>query len=131
VTAATLYPLFAGIATQGQADRIGALVERDLLAPGGLRTTTVGTAQQWDVPNGWAPLQWIAITGLRRYGRHALADAIAGRWLATVQALYDTTGALYEKYDIENGRPAGGGEYPNQRGFGWTNGVVKALLATR
>lgn len=130
-TAAALYPLFAGIATGEQATRVAALVESQLLALGGLRTTAVETSQQWDRPNGWAPLQWIAITGLRRYGRHALADAIAERWLATVKALYATTGALYEKYDIENGRPAGGGEYPNQQGFGWTNGVVKALLADR
>jgi alpha,alpha-trehalase len=130
-TAATLYPLFAGIASDEQAARVAALIERDLLAPGGLRTTTIETRQQWDGPNGWAPLQWIAVVGLRRYGHHALADAIAERWLATVQALYAATGALYEKYDIEHGLPAGGGEYPNQQGFGWTNGVVKALLADK
>jgi alpha,alpha-trehalase len=130
-TAASLYPLFAGIASAGQAVATAAMVERDLLAPGGMRSTTIETTQQWDRPNGWAPLQWIAVTGLRRYGHDAVADAIADRWLATVQDFYDATGALFEKYDIEHGRPAGGGEYPNQQGFGWTNGVVKALLAER
>jgi hypothetical protein len=37
---------------------------------------------------------------------------------------YKNTGKLMEKYnalDIET--VAGGGEYPNQDGFGWTNGV--------
>ncbi|WP_240047419.1 alpha,alpha-trehalase TreF [Sphingomonas panacisoli] len=130
-TAAGLYPLFAGIATPEQAADVARTAERDLLAPGGLRTTTVETAQQWDAPNGWAPLQWIAVAGLRRYGHDALADMIADRWLSTVEAFYDQTGALFEKYDIEHGRPASGGEYPNQQGFGWTNGVVKALLAER
>ncbi len=129
LTAATLYPLYAGIATPDQAACVAALVECRLLAAGGLRTTAVETGQQWDVPNGWAPLQWIAIAGLRRYGHDALAGEIARRWLATVETSYRASGALYEKYDIETGRPAGGGEYPNQRGFGWTNGVVKALLA--
>ena len=130
-TAAALYPLFAGIASADQAAATAAMVERDLLAPGGLRTTTIETTQQWDRPNGWAPLQWIAVAGLRRYGHDALADTIAERWLATVQEVYDATGALFEKYDIEHGRPAGGGEYPNQQGFGWTNGVVKALIADK
>ncbi|MBN8807102.1 MAG: alpha,alpha-trehalase TreF [Sphingomonas sp.] len=130
-TAATLYPLFAGIATGDQAAATATMVERDLLAPGGLRTTTVVTTQQWDRPNGWAPLQWIAVAGLRRYGHDELADMIADRWLATVEGFYDETGALFEKYDIEHGRPAGGGEYPNQQGFGWTNGVVKALIDDR
>lgn len=128
-TAATFFPLFAGVATIDQANAVASLVEAQLLAPGGLRTTTAETAQQWDQPNGWAPLQWIAIIGLRRYGLDALADTIARRWLATVENFYRANGALYEKYDIETGRPAGGGEYPNQQGFGWTNGVVKALLA--
>lgn len=129
VTAAVLSPLFAGVATRDQAARVAELVRTRLLAPGGLRTTTVATDQQWDMPNGWAPLQWIAIIGLRRYGEDRLADVIAERWLATVSQVYDATGALLEKYDIENGLPGRGGEYPNQHGFGWTNGVVKALLA--
>jgi alpha,alpha-trehalase len=130
-TAAALYPLFAGIASADHAAATAAMVARDLLAPGGLRTTTVETTQQWDRPNGWAPLQWIAVSGLRRYGHDDLADMIADRWLATVEGFYADTGALFEKYDIEHGRPAGGGEYPNQQGFGWTNGVVKALIDER
>jgi hypothetical protein len=30
---------------------------------------------------------------------------------------------------IDIGRSGGGGEYPAQDGFGWTNGVTKRLLA--
>jgi alpha,alpha-trehalase len=36
---------------------------------------------------------------------------------------------MLEKYDVEKRRPGGGGEYPLQDGFGWTNGVTRALLA--
>ena len=28
-------------------------------------------------------------------------------------------------------RPGGGGEYPTQDGFGWTNGVTAALIVDR
>ena len=35
---------------------------------------------------------------------------------------------MTEKYDVlDLNRPAGGGEYPTQDGFGWTNGVALAL----
>ena len=37
---------------------------------------------------------------------------------------------MTEKYDVVNpARAAGGGEYPTQDGFGWTNGVALALAA--
>lgn len=129
LSAATLFPLFAGIASQAQADAVADVAERLLLAPGGLRTTRIDSGQQWDAPNGWAPLQWIAVQGLRRYGHAALARRIAGAWLATVEGHYRRTGVLLEKYDIEAGTGGGrGGEYPVQTGFGWTNGVCAALL---
>jgi alpha,alpha-trehalase len=127
VTAAALYPLFTGLATPQDAELTARAADRWLLAQGGLRTTTVRTGLQWDAPNGWAPLQWIAVSGLRRYGQTALADQIACRFLATVERTYHATGRLLEKYDVEEALPGGGGEYPLQDGFGWTNGVVLAL----
>ncbi|HLZ82329.1 MAG TPA: alpha,alpha-trehalase TreF [Caulobacteraceae bacterium] len=127
-SAAMLYPLFVGAASRNQAERVAVDVRTALLAPGGLRTTTVRTGQQWDAPNGWAPLQWIAVGGLERYGDDRLARDVAGRWLSTVCRTYRETGKLLEKYDVEQARPGGGGEYPLQDGFGWTNGVTRALL---
>jgi alpha,alpha-trehalase len=130
VTAATLYPLFTGLATAGEARRIASIVRTQLLAPGGLRTTTVTTGQQWDAPNGWAPLQWIGAEGLARYGESDLADQIRCRWLKTVQVNYALSGKLVEKYDVEATKPGGGGEYALQDGFGWTNGVAAAMRCT-
>lgn len=127
LSAATLYPLFTGVASPDQAAAVAQTVETKLLAPGGLRTTLASTGQQWDTPNGWAPLQWIGVDGLRRYGFTALADNIAQRWRATVACGYADSGKLLEKYDVEARRPGGGGEYPTQDGFGWTNGVLRAL----
>jgi len=129
VTAATLYPLFFGIAERGQADRVAQRVRDSLLQPYGLATTTVRTGQQWDLPNGWAPLQWIAIRGLDAYGYKELAATIARRWIDGNLAVYRQSGKLVEKYDVTRSAAGGGGEYPLQDGFGWTNGVLRKLLA--
>jgi len=94
-----------------------------------LATTTAESGEQWDAPNGWAPLQWIAVKGLADYGERDLARAIAARWMNTVVAAYRRTGKLMEKYDVVDPSLAGGGgEYPGQDGFGWTNGVLRRML---
>jgi alpha,alpha-trehalase len=130
ISAATLYPLFTGAASDTQAAAVARTTIRELLKAGGIVTTPLGTGQQWDAPNGWAPLQWIAVAGLRRYGQRALSASIACRWNANVERVYQQSGRLVEKYDVETtGRSGGGGEYPTQDGFGWTNGVTRKLMA--
>nr|MDQ6926746.1 alpha,alpha-trehalase [Candidatus Eremiobacteraeota bacterium] len=90
----------------------------------------VASGQQWDAPNGWPPLEWLAMEGVRRYGRAGLADTARMRWLALNRRTYQATGKMTEKYDVvDAARRAGGGEYPTQDGFGWTNGVALALSA--
>jgi alpha,alpha-trehalase len=128
LSSATLYPLFVGMASTVQAKAVAATTRDALLAPGGVRTTGLRTGEQWDAPNGWAPLQWVAIAGLQRYAQEPLAREIARRWLATVSVTYGETGKMLEKYDVEERLPGGGGEYPLQDGFGWTNGVTSALM---
>jgi alpha,alpha-trehalase len=123
-------PLYFGIATDEQGRSVAARLERDFLKPGGFVTTNFASGQQWDGPNGWPPLVWLTIEGVRRYGRADLADKAASRWLALLQRTYRETGRMMEKYDVVNTtRKAGGGEYPTQDGFGWTNGVALALCA--
>jgi alpha,alpha-trehalase len=130
LSAATLYPLFTQVASDAEAISIAQAAERELLKNGGIVATTLDTGQQWDAPNGWAPLQWIAVAGLAHYGRNALAEQIACRWMVNVARVYRQTGKLMEKYDvIATDRPGGGGEYPTQDGFGWTNGVTLKLMA--
>ena len=130
VTLATVYPLFFGLADPDQAARVADSLEHRLLAPGGLLTTEVASGQQWDAPNGWAPLEWLAIRGLARSGRTDLAETVARRWAERVVGVYTRTGKLTEKYDVTStALNTGGGEYPNQDGFGWTNGVLRRLLA--
>ena len=96
---------------------------------GGVVTTLKQTGQQWDAPNGWAPLQWMTVMGLENYGYNALAVDIAGRWIRLNTAVFERSGKLMEKYNVEDtSLLAGGGEYEGQDGFGWTNGVLLALI---
>src|SRR6266700_2119757 len=98
----------------------------------GFVTTLIASGQQWDAPNGWPPLEWLTIEGVRRYGRADLAADARDRWLALNRRTYRSTGKMMEKYDVVDAhRRAGGGEYPTQDGFGWTNGVALALAAQR
>ena len=129
VTAATAYPLFAGLASKQQVRRVARTMRESLLKPHGLATTNEDTGEQWDAPNGWAPLQWIAIDGLRRNGEHELAARIAEGWAAENARVYCETGKLVEKYNIRDAGEGAGGEYPVQDGFGWTNGILVKLLA--
>jgi alpha,alpha-trehalase len=130
-TAATLYPLFLELATFNQARAVAATVQQKLLDVGGLATTLVTSGQQWDAPNGWAPLQWIAVEGLRNYGFGSLAQQIATRWVHKNIAGYQQAAKLVEKYNVTTtgGDEGGGGEYATQIGFAWTNGVLVALTS--
>lgn len=127
-TLAAAFPLFFELATPEQAMGVEQILQSKFLKPGGLTTTIFNSAQQWDAPNGWAPLQWIAYKGLLNYGFDELATEIKMRWLNTNNNVYTQTGKMTEKYNVySTTAEGGGGEYPNQDGFGWTNGVYLAM----
>ncbi|WP_276480640.1 alpha,alpha-trehalase TreF [Paraflavitalea pollutisoli] len=112
------------------ARRAGAVVREQLLRDGGVQTTAHATGEQWDAPNGWAPLQWMTIWGLDRCGQRELARDIADRWMKLNIEVFQRTGKLMEKYNVVDTKlEAGGGEYAGQDGFGWTNGVLLKLIS--
>jgi len=126
---AAAYPLFFKMATPKQAKAVAKRLKADFLKPGGLTSTPVRTGEQWDAPNAWAPLQWMSIQGLRNYRQTKLANQIKHNWVEINTKVYKSTGKLVEKYNVEDTHlEAGGGEYPLQDGFGWTNGVLLKLL---
>jgi alpha,alpha-trehalase len=126
---AALWPLYFGMASQNRAKGVAQQVESKFLKSGGLITTQLNTGEQWDCPNGWAPLHWVSIQGLKQYGFDDLASEISTKWLATVTQFFNATGKLMEKYNVVSVDDiAQGGEYDVQEGFGWTNGVTQALL---
>ncbi|HUP49315.1 MAG TPA: trehalase family glycosidase, partial [Thermoanaerobaculia bacterium] len=127
----TFFPLYAGIAGEEQAARVAAslpLFERD----GGLLTSTAVTGNQWDAPIGWAPMQWIAIEGLRRYGYHREADRISARFLSMILKEFLEHNVVLEKYDVvqRESRVEATirfGYAANEVGFGWTNAAFVEL----
>jgi alpha,alpha-trehalase len=123
-TLAAVYPLFFNVAESQQAEKVATIIKDRFLYDGGLITTIYKSGQQWDAPNGWAPLQWMAYKGFQNYGLIELANQIKNRWINNCEKVYNETGKMMEKYNVmDTETKAGGGEYPNQDGFGWTNGV--------
>lgn len=129
LTLAGLFPLYFNKTSVEQAKQVAAVIKEKFLRPGGVTSTLETTGQQWDAPNGWAPLHWITITGLENYGFSELANEIAKRWIQLNTDVFKRTGKLMEKYNVADTHlEAGGGEYAGQDGFGWTNGVLIALI---
>ena len=129
----TFYPLWAGLAQPRQAQRVRAnlpLFER----PGGLRTSVNRSGEQWDAPFGWAPMQLLAVEGLRRYGYGADADRISVEFLSLVLQEFEKHHAIVEKYDVEARTSTLAadlkfGYESNEIGFGWTNAAFEELYS--
>jgi alpha,alpha-trehalase len=128
----TFYPLWAGIASPNQAERV-VRSSRVFEQPGGLQTSLQQTGDQWDAPFGWAPLQWIAVEALRRYGYRSEADRLAVKFLSLVQQEFVRYGSIEEKYDVvrrksDVSKSLRFGYRTNEAGFGWSNAVFTALF---
>ena len=97
-------------------------------------TSTQTTGNQWDAPYGWAPLQLMAVDGLRRYGYDADANRLATKFVSLVVDDFDAHGTIVEKYDVRRRTSdlregLRFGYTSNEVGFGWTNAAVLELLA--
>lgn len=126
VSCATLFPLQAGVATPEQAAKVVAKMKAVLEYNHGLSTCEKRTwkfAYQWDYPNGWPPMQGIAIQALDRAGFKADARRIAEKYVRTVIRNYEKTGDLWEKYNVVTGTTEVVDEYKMPRMVGWTAGV--------
>jgi alpha,alpha-trehalase len=128
VYATIFYPLWTGLATPEQAGAIDknlALLDR----PGGLASSTYASGLQWDLPFGWAPLNWFAVDGLMKNGYTSDALRVAAEFSHTIRTSFQKEGTIHEKYNVETGSSnvdviAG---YQNVIGFGWTNAVYLEL----
>lgn len=138
---AGFYPLWAGMVDQKRAAQMvksirrfeqrGGLATTDgqvvqQMVPGSLVPGTLPT--QWAYPNGWAPLQFLIIKGLLKYGYQEDARRIAMKWLRNNLQWFKEHGVFLEKYNVVSpGKPPVKGVYPSQTGFGWTNAVFEYL----
>lgn len=131
---AAFYPMWAGMVSEKQA---AALVKnlRRFEHKGGLATTDAlplgqfvlgSLPTQWAYPNGWAPLHFIVVKALERYGYHADARRIAMKWLKANLQWFNTEHLFLEKYNVVSPeKPPVKGLYPSQTGFGWSNAVFE------
>lgn len=134
---AGFFALWAGVATKEQASQMVKNLSK-FEHSGGLATTTrplidmsiFGSLKvQWAFPNGWAPLHYIVLEGLRNYGYNQEAERIARKWISTNLGWFERHGVFLEKYNVvkPHKHPVEG-VYPSQTGFGWTNAVFKVLV---
>lgn len=133
---ATYYPMWAGMVDKDQADELVKALRR-FESRGGLAATDAqplnnfvpGASMlptQWAYPNGWAPLHFLVVKGLQRYGYHDDARRIAHKWLKTNLDWFNAHGVFLEKYNVvQPGKPPAKGVYPSQTGFGWTNAIFE------
>jgi alpha,alpha-trehalase len=133
---AAYFPMWAGMVDEKQAESMvkalrrfenkGGLATTDALPVGQFVLGTIPT--QWAYPNGWAPLHYIVVKGLERYGYHQDARRIAMKWVKTNLSWFNVHGVFLEKYNVVSPeKPPVKGVYPSQTGFGWTNAVFERL----
>jgi alpha,alpha-trehalase len=124
VYATIFYPLWTGLATKEQDAAVDSHLGL-LDKPGGLTCSTYASGLQWDLPFGWAPLNWLAVDGLLKTGFVDDARKISEQFTHTIQASFEKEGTIHEKYNVEtessNVELIAG--YQNVIGFGWTNAV--------
>jgi alpha,alpha-trehalase len=131
---AAYYPLWAGMVDERQAARLAASLKK-FEQKGGLATTDAlqvgdlvpgAMPTQWAYPNGWAPLHFLVVKGLMKYGYEEEARRIAMKWLRTNLNWFNKHGVFLEKYNVvQPNKPPARGAYPSQTGFGWTNSVFE------
>ena len=131
---ATFFPMWAGMVTEKQAAQLVKALRR-FENKGGLATTDAlplgqyvpgSMPVQWAYPNGWAPLHFIVVEALLRYGYHEDAKRIAMKWLRNNLDWFNEHHVFLEKYNVVNpDKPPQKGVYPSQTGFGWTNAVFE------
>lgn len=128
--ATTFYPLWAGVATNDQARAVVKNLST-FEQPGGLAMSVNITGVQWDYPYGWAPIQLLAIEGMRRYGFNAEADRVSAEFLSTVLENFERDKTIREKYNVvtrSSETNVKAGYATNVIGFGWTNAAFVELL---
>ncbi len=131
---ASFYALWSGLADEHQAKKLVKNLSR-FEYRGGLATTDNPALNrfmpsslplQWAYPNGWAPLHFITVQGLERYGYHEDAKRIAMKWIKTNLDWFNKNQVFLEKYNVVQPKdPPARGLYPSQTGFGWTNAVFE------
>ena len=119
------YPMWVGISTSKQAR----LTKESLKVFSGTygiaacEKNNTRITYQWDYPNGWAPLFFIVHQALSNYHYDLEAKTLREQYISLVDKNFETTGDLWEKYNIETGTTDVKDEYTMPRMMDWTAAV--------
>jgi alpha,alpha-trehalase len=128
--ATTFYPLWTGLATRAQAEAVMKNL-KTFEQPGGICMSDSVTGVQWDKPYAWAPIQMLAVEGMRRYGFNTEANRVTTGFLTMVEENFHREGTIREKYNAisrSTDVDLTAGYATNVVGFGWTNATFVVLL---
>lgn len=142
---ASFTPLWAGLATEAQAARMVkklklfetnyglVITAKESLAPKVDLTSiplrfrpaieSVLEPKQWDYPNIWAPLEYLTVVGLLKYGYIEESRRIMLKSIEAHSANFKKHKTFFEKFNGETGGIPNNFHYASQEGFGWTNAV--------
>lgn len=124
-SAAAFHPLWAGIASDEQAKSTYSHLDRIEMNCGiaACEDTKTEFVYQWAYPNSWAPLNYITVLGLDRYGFKDAALRVADKYVSSIESIFAKTHNLWEKYNATDGSINVTNEYEMPDMLGWTAGV--------
>ena len=137
VSDASFYAMFTELCTEEQATKTVKLLEKLEQKYGVAACEKRADLMdlQWDYPIGWAPLHYIIMEGLMKYGYHSEALRIATKYCDLVERNYEKTGNIWEKYNTVTGEVASTKENGLAATMmGWSAGVylyAKKLIDKR
>lgn len=129
VSAASLYPLFVKL--DDTPEKAIEVLKNELFLKYGVSACVPGEydySLQWDYPNVWAPLQYIAYFACKNYGFGTVAKKVAETYIKLLDDNFAQTGNLWEKYDGLTGKVANA-DYNAPKMMGWTAGVYMYFRA--
>ena len=121
-TCASVYPLFANMVNKTYAENFVKNLGKLELEYGVSYTEkhNFPGEYQWDTKIGWPCIQYLLVKALDNNGYPKVAERIAEKYLGLVEKVFDETGTLWEKYNIEEGNDNVSAEYTMPPILGWT-----------
>lgn len=129
LSAAVFFPMFVGLSSKEQSKGVVKAL-KDLEFEYGIAACAdepYPYEYQWSYPNMWAPLAFVSVEALDRYGFRRDAHRIASKYVGLVVKSYKETGTLWEKYDVSKGVTSVGSEYDTPEMLGWSAGAFIVL----
>ena len=106
-SASSFLPMFAGICSQGQADKmVKVLLDENRFWTAMPIPSIPKDSEYYDIDMwrgcSWLNINYFIILGLRKYGYTELAEELREKTLASVNKWYEETGNVFEFYDADD-----------------------------